>query len=105
MELADDKKVLQHLLDLEADAADLVENAKAEADRQLSEAEKVCRANYDEAYSAEAVNLEAEYMKETAVINEEYKKQLEEYKENLRSRATDKAAFSTLVRQLLLREA
>jgi vacuolar-type H+-ATPase subunit H len=45
MEFEDDKNVLQHLLDLEADAADLVENAKTEADRRLSEAEKVCRVN------------------------------------------------------------
>ena len=105
MELEDDKDVLQHLLDLEADAADLVDHAKAEADRRLSEAEKVCRANYDEAYSAETVKLEAEYAKETAAIKEEYKKRLEEYKESLRSRATDKAAFSALVKQLLFKEA
>jgi hypothetical protein len=49
--------------------------------------------------------MEAEYVKKTAAIKEEHKKQLDEYKESLRSRATDKAAFSALVKQFLLREA
>jgi len=49
--------------------------------------------------------MEAEYVKKTVAIKEEHKKQLEEYKESLRSSPTDKDAFSALVKQFLLREA
>ena len=102
MELKDDNNVLQHLLNLEAEAAALVEDAKEEADRRLSDGEKACRAAYDEVYTAEAAVLEAAYIKNVAAIKEENKKQLESYKDTLKSRKIDKAAFSALAERLLI---
>ena len=104
MEDDKDKYILQHLLQLEADAATLVEDAQAEADRRLSEGEKSCRASYDEVYSAEVARLEAVYVKEIAAIREDYKKQLEAYKESLCSSPMDSSAFSVLAERFLLGE-
>ena len=96
MKPEDEKNTLQHLLYLEAEAAALVERATAEADRRLSEGEKLCRASYDEAYSTEMTNLEAVYIKEIAAIREDYKKLLEAYRISLASCPVDRAAFSAL---------
>ena len=102
MELEDDKNVLQHLLQLEAEASSLVDGAQAEADRRLAEAEKQCRAVYEKTYSAEVEKLEADYIRETAAIKEEYRTQLESYHNELRAQRTDTGAFSGLARQFLL---
>ena len=104
MEPEADRNVLQHLLNLEAQASNLVEDAKAEAERRLSEGEKVCRANYDEAYSAEVEILEAAYKKEVAAIREDYKKLLDAYKSSLTSCTVNGNAFKALTERLFFGE-
>ena len=105
MEQEDDKNVLQHLLYLETEASTLVVVAQGEADRRVSEGEKACRAAYNEAYAAEVANLEAAHVKEIAAIREDFNKQLETYRNSLASGPMDQAAFSILMRRLLLGEA
>ena len=97
----DEHEVLQHLLNLESKAADLVDEAQAEADRRLSEGEKQNRACYDEAYSAEVEELEASYNKNIAAVKEDYRTQLDQYLESLKSITLDKASFSSLAEKLL----
>jgi F0F1-type ATP synthase membrane subunit b/b' len=101
----DEQDVLQHLLDLENRAADLVNNAQAEADRRLAEGEKENRARYDEVYSAEVTELEASYNKNIAAVKADYSSQLEAYLEGIKSISLDKAAFSSLAEKLLFRAA
>jgi len=99
----DDREVLQHLLNLDSKAASLVNDAQAEADRRVSEAEKQNRAHYDEVYSAEVAELEASYSKNISRVKEDYRTQLDDYLESLRSIPLDRASFSSLAEKLLLR--
>jgi vacuolar-type H+-ATPase subunit H len=96
-----DKEVLRHLLNLEAEAAALVEDAQAEADRRVAEGEKQSRSRYDETYAAEVAALETAFKSETTAVKEEYKKQLDTYRDSLKALPVDRAAFSALAEQLL----
>ena len=97
----DDHEVLQHLLDLEDEAAALVNDAQAEADRRVLEGEKQSRASFDEIYEREAGALEASYTKNLAAVKEDYRKQLEVYKESLKSISQNMDAFSSLAGKFL----
>ncbi|GHV68628.1 hypothetical protein AGMMS49928_08620 [Spirochaetia bacterium] len=99
----DEQNVLQHLLGVEAQAAALVDEAQAEADRRVAEGEKSCRLQFDESYSRRVEELEAEYVRETARIREDYNHQLEEYRGSLaalKSRA-DQDRFTALTGEFL----
>jgi hypothetical protein len=96
-----DGYVLRHLLDLEARAAALVEDAQAEADRRLAEGEKLSRARYDETYAGEVAVLEAAYAKDIAAVKEDYKKQLDTYRGSLKAMPVDRGAFFALTEHLL----
>jgi hypothetical protein len=102
MESGEDENVLKHLLDLEAEATAMVDGAQAEAERRVLEGEKVCRARYDEAYSAEAASLQAAYDNQTASFKEDYKKQLETFRNGLNEMPVNKKQFSALAEHLLL---
>ena len=104
MEPDDDKIVLQHLLNLEAEASALVDGAQAEADHRISEAEVQCRIAYDKKYSEEIERLEAAYKKEIEQAHEDYKNGLKAYREELMSRSVNRDAFNTLARQFLGRK-
>ena len=49
----DNTEVLGHLLKIESEAAVLVNEAQAEADKRVTEAEKILRSGFDERFSAE----------------------------------------------------
>jgi len=88
--------VLHHLLDLEAEAQALVNDAQAEADKRVAEGEKKGRESHDAAYGAEAARLEAEYGREIAAVRADYQTRLDAYGEELRGRPVDRAAFGAL---------
>ncbi|MDR0497112.1 MAG: hypothetical protein LBH42_05825 [Treponema sp.] len=100
----DDHEILQHLLDIENEAAALVDEAQAEADRRISEGEKQNRAHHDEVYAAEVKTHEASFAEETALARDNYRKQLEAYHENLKTMPLDREAFFSLAEKLLLIE-
>jgi hypothetical protein len=99
-----DRNLLRHLLDLETEAAALVDDAQAEADRRVAEGEERGRSRYDEAYSAEVAALEAAYTAEIAAVKADYKQQLDVYREGLKAAPVDQAAFSALAERFLIRE-
>ena len=99
----DDHEILQHLLGLESEAAALVTDAQAEADRRVAEGEKQNRALHEETYTREVEALEADYMQNLASIKENYQKQLDEYREGLKKAVLDTAAFSSLAEDLLIK--
>ncbi|MDR1903218.1 MAG: hypothetical protein LBQ88_13180 [Treponema sp.] len=100
----DEHDVLGHLLQIEAEAAALVDDAQAEADKRIAEAEKHNRLNYNETFSREAGVLDDEYRRETVTIREDYQKQLNAYHEYLLSIQVNEAVFFRLLENLLLKE-
>jgi len=100
----DDHEILQHLLSLENEAAALVDDAQAEADRRVSEGEKINRSRYDENYAREVETLEVAYSQKIAAVKEGYRKLLEEYGNNLKTIPLNPEAFSSLIDKFLFND-
>ena len=98
----DDHEILQHLLGMEAQAASLVDDAQAEADRKISEAETQNRVRYDEVCAREAKILKESLIKERSAAKDDYRKQLEAYRENLKTMSVNMEAFSSLMKKFLI---
>jgi hypothetical protein len=95
------ENVLEHLLKIEADAAGMVADAQAEADRRIAESEKQNRARYDEEYGKQALALDAAYDETVARIRADYREQLEQYRTSLDAIPVDQGCFSARVDELL----
>lgn len=89
-----DEDILGHLLKIEGEAAALVYDAQAEADKRVAEAEKRNRALYEKQYQEGLTQLEAEYKKEIESVRENCKKELAAYREKLSTLSVDSGHFS-----------
>ncbi|GHV37184.1 hypothetical protein AGMMS50268_05120 [Spirochaetia bacterium] len=98
---AADQQVLGHLLKIEAEAAALVDDAQAEADRRVAEGERLNRSRYDEQYGREAAEFEQIYEKEVAAVKEDYQHQLDTYRKSLDAIAVDRDRFRALMDDFL----
>jgi bisphosphoglycerate-dependent phosphoglycerate mutase len=96
-----DSNVLGHLLMIEAEAAALVDDAQAEADRRIAESEKQNRSRYDEEYGRQAAQLDKAYEEEIAHIRRDYQEQLEAYRKSLDAIPVDQDRFSRRMDELL----
>ncbi|GHV60629.1 hypothetical protein AGMMS49587_02580 [Spirochaetia bacterium] len=96
-----DREVLGHLLKIEAEAAALVDDAQAEADRRIAEGERQNRSRYDEQYGREAAELEQGYKKEAAAAKEDYQNQIESYRKSLDAITVNRDRFSALMDDFL----
>jgi vacuolar-type H+-ATPase subunit H len=99
-----DQDVLQHLLDVEAGAQSLVNDAQAEADRRAAEAEKRNRARYEEQYTKEATLMDSRYEAGIEAVRAEYNGRLEEYRLSLEAHKPDYSAFCRLLDGFLRKE-
>jgi ABC-type phosphate transport system auxiliary subunit len=101
----DDEATLGHLLRIEAEAAALVSDAQAEADRRIDEGEKQSRAEYEKRYGAEAGRLEAEFQKEKELVKARYQKELEGCREKLNTIHAEQDRFAAALEAFLAEEA
>jgi regulator of protease activity HflC (stomatin/prohibitin superfamily) len=99
-----EQNILQHLLQVESEAAALVDDAQAEADRRLAEGEKQNRQRYDDGYSREVAELDARFEGEIQAVKEDYRRQLETYRESLDRMTVNTTKFSSLVASLLFED-
>ena len=100
----DNNEVLDHLLKIEAEAAALVKEAQAEADRRVTEAEKQNRAAYDKRFLEENQRLEKGFLQSKELARQDYQKELETYKEKISSIHVNNDRFSNLLDSLVLGE-
>jgi len=100
----DNNEVLDHLLKIEAEAAALVNEAQAEADKRITEAEKQNRAAYDKRFIEENQRLEKGFLQSKELAREQFNKELETYKEKISSIPVDNDRFSSLLDTLVLGE-
>jgi vacuolar-type H+-ATPase subunit H len=98
------ENVLGHLLKIEAEAAALVDDAQAEADRRVAESEKQNRSRYDEEYGKQAVELDHALEEEIAHIRKDYRDQLEAYRKSLDAIPVDQGRFLALMDDLLVKQ-
>jgi vacuolar-type H+-ATPase subunit H len=93
----DNTEVLGHLLKIESEAALLVDEAQAEADKRIAEAERQNRAAYDERYRMEFERLENELLKSKELARQHYREELDAYIEKISSVNADTGRFSILL--------
>jgi vacuolar-type H+-ATPase subunit H len=98
----DNSEVLAHLLKIEAEAAELVNAAKAEADKRLAEAEKENRAAYDERYREESEKLETLLHTSIELARQRCQEELEAYRQKISSINVDTDRFSDMMDRLVL---
>jgi len=100
----DNNEVLNHLLKIEAEAAAMVNEAQAEADNRITEAEKQNRAAYDKRFIEENQRLEKGFIQSKELAREQFNKELETYKEKISSIPVNNDRFSSLLDNLILGE-
>ena len=100
----DNKEVIDHLLKIESEAAALVNDAQAEADNRIMEAEKLSRAAYEKRFHEETERLEKEFLQSKELAQQQYRKELETYKEKISSVHVNNDRFSALLDSLVLGE-
>jgi len=100
----DNKEVIDHLLKIESDAAALVNDAQAEADRRITESEKENRAAFDKRFLEENQRLEKEFLQAKELAQQQYQKELETYKEKISSIPVNNDRFSSLLDSLVFGE-
>jgi regulator of protease activity HflC (stomatin/prohibitin superfamily) len=100
----EERDVLRHLLEIEGQAAVLVDDAQAEADRRVKEAEEQNHLAYDGEYQKIVAELEAVYQKEVETAKAEYNKSLDEYRMSLDAMPRDGGGFSGLAFSLLVKD-
>ena len=96
--------VLSHLLKTESEAAALVIDAQAEADRRVEEAEKQNRVYHEEQYQKELIKLENNFQKFKEQTRRLYLEELDTYKEKISSANVDTNAFSSLLDKFITGE-
>ncbi|MDR3324542.1 MAG: hypothetical protein LBS82_00950 [Spirochaetaceae bacterium] len=100
----DEKQTLNHLLELEKNAAKIVEDAKTESNGRINESEAACRAAYESEYAKEYGSLEDDYNGRVAALDGAYQQKLDDYQDSLKNIALDEAAFFALSGALLFKE-
>jgi regulator of protease activity HflC (stomatin/prohibitin superfamily) len=100
----DNKEVIDHLLKIESEAAALVNDAQAEADNRITEAEKQNRAVYEKRFLEENQRLEKEFLQSKELARQQFQKELETYKEKISSVHVNNDRFSALLDSLVLGE-
>ena len=100
----DNDRALEHLLQIEAKAAALVNDAQAEADRRIAENEKKNRGLYEERFRLEAEMRETALKKEKDRLKKQYQQELEEYRQEISGLSTDVERFSTLLNEFYAEE-
>ena len=98
----EDPGILQHLLEIEARAAALVDDAQAEADRRIKAGEEARRVRCEEQYQALLASLEENYRRESAAARTEYEAILEGWRQSLDRLPLDQRAFAELASSFLL---
>ena len=98
----DDKDILQHLLEIEGQAAALVDDAQAEADRRVKAAEEQNRLAYDQSYQVLIAGLNKEYRKASEDVKTEYNKLIDQYRTSLKGMPMQNERFSGLAYSLLV---
>jgi len=88
---------LEHLIEIEAEAAALVNDARQEADRRVHDNEEKKRAAYNEQYKAEIQMQQTALEKEKDQVKKQYQSALDDYRREISGTNIDEKRFSELL--------
>jgi len=95
------ENTLDHLIKIEAEAAALVEDAQAEADKRIHDNEEKSRLLFDELFKMEMEMREAFLKKEIEKTKVQYQLTLDEYKKEISGVSVDEKHFIALFNEFL----
>ncbi|MDR3161312.1 MAG: hypothetical protein LBU28_06830 [Spirochaetaceae bacterium] len=93
----EEQDVLRHLLEVEAEATALVDDAQAEADHRIAEGEKHNRARFEEQHSRLITELEQRSAQALTRLKEDAQRELDAYRAGLEILPLDLGAFGRTV--------
>lgn len=96
--------VISHLLNVEAQASDLVKDAQDEANKRLSSVRAKADAEFKEKFDKIVAGLEKNYNEKISAIDENHKKNLEEYKSSVENSEQNKDNFNVFLKKLLVEQ-
>ena len=97
-------KTLDHLLEVEASAAAIVEDAQKEADRRIHENNEKNRLAFDERYKSEIKKHLSLLNEEIEKVKTQYNRALDDYRREISALSVDKEAFCALFNECILIE-
>ncbi|MDR2467989.1 MAG: hypothetical protein LBD22_03420 [Spirochaetaceae bacterium] len=92
----DEQVVLHHLIEVEKNAAQIVERAQQEAAAHIAENDRVCRNEFDSAYTKEYTALEEDYKRRLAEIESAYQIELDAQRVKLEHAPPNLARFAAI---------
>jgi len=93
--------VLDHLLEVEAEAAALVAGAQSEADRRIHENEEKNRVVFEDRLKEEIHKQETALKKEKEEIKAGYQTALNDFREGIKNVSADEQRFCALLNEYL----
>ncbi|MDR2597633.1 MAG: hypothetical protein LBC76_09995 [Treponema sp.] len=100
----ENSNTLDHLLEIEAKASALVNDAQEEAEKRIHESEIKNQAAYEERFKAEAQKLEDALIKEKERLRTQYKQTLEKYRNDISNININTDRFSSLLNKYIAGE-
>lgn len=92
-----DRDVLSHLLEIEANASTLVDEARSEGQRRVDAAEKSGQEAYRTRMEALRAQLGSEFAAASAAVDAEYRESLDSYRAEVEAQVPDEASFRDAV--------
>lgn len=86
--------VIKHLLEIEKEASQMINDAKIEAEKRISDARNKYNALFRESYDSMISKMEAEYQNNVKETEENHNKEIESFKNSLESKSQNKEEFA-----------
>lgn len=99
--MSEEAEVIQHLLEVEREAAGILKDAQIKADSRIAEARAASDARFKEEYAKIVKALDAKESEVKETILRDHENQLSSYKTKVQSSAKDFEAFNSLFETLL----
>jgi vacuolar-type H+-ATPase subunit H len=100
----ENENTLDHLLKIEAEAAALINDAQAEADRRIHDNDEKIRAAHEEHFRVEAHKREEALNAEKVKLKEQYQNAIDEYRKEVSCINVDVERFTSLFNKYIAGE-
>ena len=97
----DEQAVLHHLIEVEKNAAQIVDNAKKQTAAAIAENDRSCRAEFETALANNYAALEAAYKQTLAEIDGAYQEKLAAQRALLEQKPPNEEKFRTVLHEYL----
>lgn len=94
--------VIGHLVEVEHNASDLLDNAQKEAQHRIDKAKVSADAQYNAAYKDIIAKFEESYSVKTEAQKKVHSEEIKKYKKQIESLQKDEEGFSLLLDKLLV---